>query len=160
MQFRTIFIYGLFVLAVFLIVVRLWLVNGPDVNQTDDRSLIFQPTPLDVDEKRVIELQATESWRLVGKGPMRILATGTVELGSGRTTTPNDTKRAGDANATAPDLPYGTLLAKIGENGKPFKIGISGQIAAKAVIYLTINDSDRSDNSGFYTITLTGGTKY
>jgi hypothetical protein len=160
MQFRTIFIYGLLVLFVLLIVVRMWLVNGPETGPTSDIPVNVAPTPLKADEDRVIELQATESWRLVGKGPMRFRAAGTVDLGGGLRTVPNDKQRPGDVNVIAPDLPYGTLLAKIGETGKPFKIGIIGQIAANDVIYLAINDSDRSDNSGFYTITLTGGTKY
>jgi len=52
------------------------------------------------------------------------------------------------------------LLARIGENGKPFKVGVRAQIAAKENIYLAINDGDRSDNSGSYIVTLTGGNKY
>ena len=159
MQIRTIFLYGLVVLAFFLFAVRMWLVNGP---KTADEPEIAkaQPTALPTDEVRVIELNANEPWKLVGIGPLRITATGTVDLGNGLRTVPNDEKRKGDASTTAPDLPYGTLVAKVGENGKPFKIGIRGQIAAKDNIYLAINDGDRSDNSGSYVVTLMGGTKY
>jgi len=160
MQLRTIFIYGLVVLAVFLIIVRMWLVNGPDQQAASDMPVNLQPTPLNVDENRVIELQANETWRLVGKGPLRFRASGTVDLGNGLHTVPNDKQRPGDSKALAPDLPYGTLIAKVGENGLPFKIGNIAQIAASDVIYLAVNDADRSDNSGFYTVTLTGGTKY
>jgi hypothetical protein len=159
MQIRTIFLYGLVVLAFFLFALRMWLVNGPETpNETE--TVTAQPTPLDTDEVRVIELNASETWKLVGKGPLRITATGTVDLGNGLRTVANDEKRKGDASTTAPDLPYGTLVARLGENGKPFKIGIRGQIAAKDNIYLAINDGDRSDNSGSYVVTLMGGTKY
>ena len=159
MQIRTIFLYGLVLLAFFLFAVRMWIVNGPE---TADESQITkaQPTPLDTDEVRVIELNASEPWKLVGKGPLRITATGTVDLGRGLHTVPNDEKRKGDGSTSAPDLPYGTLIARVGENGKPFKIGIRGQIAAKDNIYLAVNDGDRSDNSGSYVVTLMGGTKY
>jgi hypothetical protein len=159
MQIRTIFIYGLFVLAVALIGIRLWLVNGPEAQQTSS-VVSTAPTPLASDEQRIIELQANENWRLIGKGPIRIRASGTADLGGGLKTAPNDEQKPGDETALAPDLPYGTLVARIGENGKPFKIGISGQINAREPVYLAINDGDRSDNSGFYTVTLTGGTKY
>jgi len=159
MQFRTIFIYGLIVLAILLFVVKMWLVNGPEPasNTANSRP---EATVIPNDEEQVIELNANENWRLVGKGPMRIKSTGTVDLGNGLKTVPNDEQRKGDSNALAPDLPYGTLVARIGENGKPFKIGIRGQIAAKENVYLAINDSDRSDNSGAYIVTLTGGNKY
>lgn len=159
MQIRTIFLYGLVALAFFLFAVRMWLVNGPETpNETETVSV--QPTPLGPDEVRVIELNAGETWKLIGKGPLRITATGTVDLGNGLRTAPNDEKRKGDAGTIAPDLPYGTLVARVGESGRPFKIGIRGQINAKDNIYLAVNDGDRSDNSGSYIVTLMGGTKY
>jgi len=159
MQVRTIFTYGLIVLAVFLFAIKMWLVNGPDTG-TAAPSFHHEPSPIPIDEERVVEISASESWQLVGKGPVRIKSAGKVDLGKGLQTNPNDEKRPGDLNALAPDLPYGTLLARIGENGKPFKVGVRAQIAAKENIYLAINDGDRSDNSGSYIVTLTGGNKY
>ena len=100
MQIRTIFLFGLVVLAFFLFAVRMWLVNGP---KTGDEAEVVkaEPTPLPTDEVRVIELSASEPWKLVGKGPLRITATGTVDLGKGLRTNPNDEKRKGDPSTTA-----------------------------------------------------------
>jgi hypothetical protein len=155
---RDIFIYGLVALALLLFAVRLWLVNDPQAEQAPP--VIVQSLPadnLDDGDERTIQLPANDAaWKPVGRGPLIIIATGKVDLG-GVQTTPDDTKRPGDDKALVPSLPYGTLVGRIGENGKPFKIGIRAQVAQRDVLYLNVNDADYTDNSGAYTVTLKRG---
>lgn len=155
---RDFFIYGLVALAVVLSVVRLWLVNHPGA--AEEQAPIVQTLPADnlgEGDERTIQLPANDAaWKPVGRGPLIITATGKVDLG-GIQTAPNDEKKPGDAKALVPSLPYGILVGRIGENGKPFRVGARAQVAQRDVIYLNINDSDYSDNSGAYTVTLKRG---
>lgn len=157
MSQRSIFIYGLIVLAVVLLAIRLWIVNGPEFQRDAPTG---QPRALPIGFERVIELRANEpGWKAVGSGPLTIKAEGTIDIG-GLQTAPDDNRWAGDARALVRGLPYGMLVAKIGETGEPFRVGKMAQVAMKDVVYLAINDADYSDNSGSYTVTLIGGTKY
>lgn len=155
---RDIFIYGLVALALLLFVVRLWLVNDPRAEQ--EQPMIMQSLPaenLEDGDERTIQLPASDAaWKPVGRGPLIITATGKVDLG-GLRTVPNDEKRPGDDKALVPSLPYGTLVGRIGENGKPFKLGVKAQVAQRDVLYLNVNDADYTDNSGAYTVTLKRG---
>jgi hypothetical protein len=155
---RDIFIYGLCALALLLFAVRLWLVNDSKAEQ--EPPVIVQSLPaenLDDGDDRTIQLPANDAaWKPVGRGPLIITATGRIDLG-GMRTTPDDKKRPGDDKALVPSLPYGTLVGRIGENGKPFKIGIRAQVAQRDVLYLNVNDADYTDNSGTYTVTLKRG---
>ncbi len=153
MSQRSIFIYGLVVLCVLLFVVRMWIVNNPEAGGENSNSQV-QQSELSKTFGNTFEMPANQGgWRGVGKGPMDIRAEGTIDLG-GQTAVPDDTKRKGDVKALAPRLPYGMLIAKIGENGQPFRIGVWNKISAKEEVYLAINDDDHSDNSGFYTVTI------
>jgi hypothetical protein len=155
---RTIFLYGLVVLAIALFVVKMFLVNGPEPEPP--RSQPEYEKPLADDAVRVIEVKADEpGWKPVGRGPIRITAEGQIDIG-GLMTAPDDKQRAGDEKALVPQLPYGRLVAKIGEDGAPFSIGKRGQVAKKEIVFVAINDSDYSDNTGSYTVTVAGGTKY
>jgi hypothetical protein len=155
---KTIFIYGLAVLAVGLFVVRMWLVNGPEPEPPPPQPVYEKP--LEQDAEHVIEISANKAgWQPIGRGPMRITAQGKVSLGD-LETTPDDKQKKGDEKALVPKLNYGQLACRIGENGQPFYIGRRGQIASKEIVYLAINDSDYSDNSGSYIVTVTGGNKY
>lgn len=155
---RDFFIYGLVALVIVLFVVRLWLVNHPGT--AEEQPPIVQRLPaenLDEGDERTIQLPANDAaWKPVGRGPLMISATGKVDLG-GIQTVPNDEKRPGNAKALVPSLPYGMLVGRIGENGKPFRIGTRAQVAQRDVLYLNINDSDYADNSGAYTVTLKRG---
>jgi hypothetical protein len=135
-------------------------VNGPE--QVGEGS---QPKPqlgqLPEGSQQAIEIYANESkWTPVGRGPLTITAAGTADLGNGLKTAPDDQKKSGDNKALVPDLSYGMLVGKVGENGAPFRIGKHAQIAMQETVFLAINDDDYSDNSGSYVITVTGGTKY
>lgn len=155
---RDIFIYGLVAVALLLFVVRLWLVNDRQAEQSPP--VVVQSLPaenLDEGAERTIQLPSNDAaWKPVGRGPLVITATGTIDLGGIRTV-PNDDKRPGDEKALVPSLPYGTLIGRIGENGRPFKIGIRAQVAQRDVLYLNVNDADYTDNSGAYTVTLKRG---
>lgn len=155
---RTIFLYGIVILAFGLFVVRMWLVNSPETEQPEPPPAYEKP--IEVDAERMIEIRADQSgWMPVGRGPFRITADGKINIG-GLETAPDDKQRPGDANALVPKFPYGRLVAKYGENGTPFSIGRRAQFPQQEVVYLAINDSDYSDNSGTYIVTIIGGTKY
>ncbi len=54
-------------------------------------------------------------------------------------------------------MPVGALLGKIG-NSAPFAIGMQTQplpMPASGRLMLGVNDNELSDNSGFYTVTVT-----
>ena len=155
---RTIFLYGLVIAAVGLFAEQMLLVNAAEPDPPKPQPEYEKP--LDQDAERVIAINANgPGWKPVGRGPMRITADGTIDIG-GLKTMPGDKKRPGDDKALAPKLYYGALICKIGENGQPFFIGNHGQVASKDVVYLAINDSDYSDNSGSYIVTVVGGNKY
>jgi hypothetical protein len=155
---RDIFIYGLVALAVLLFAVRMWLVNDPQAEQTPAAVVRSLPAEsLSEGDQRTIELPANDpNWKPIGRGPLIVTATGKVDLGDVRTV-PDDENKPGDAKALVPTLPYGMLVGRIGENGKPFRIGARAQIAQRGVLYLNVNDADYSDNSGSYTVTLKRG---
>ncbi len=158
---RSIFINGFIILVVGLFLVRMWLVNQPQVEDKPISATESLPAQnLDEGDERTLEISAAESgWKPIGRGPLIITATGKLSLG-GQQTVPNDDKHPGDEKALVPALPYGTLLGRIGENGKPFKIGVKAQIGQQQTIYLAINDSNYSDNSGTYTVTVKRGYKH
>ena len=93
-------------------------------------------------------------WQAVGRGPVAIMASGRVDLGGGVTSTPMGTGSSAGEGSPAPELPQGMLLAKIGLDGKPFKCHTICRVAVRDNIYLTINDTDYTDNSGAYTVTI------
>ena len=155
---RTIFLYGLVVLAIGLFIVKMLLVNAPEPELP--RPQPEYEKPLDQDTERVIAINANEpGWKPIGKGPIRMTADGIVDLG-GIKTQPDDSKRPGDEKVLVPKFPYGRLLAKYGESGNPFSVGKRAQFSQKEIVYVAINDSDYTDNSGSYIVTVVGGNKY
>jgi len=88
----------------------------------------------------------------LGKGAFGVVWL--VERG-GITSTPQGVIRSGEGvkNALAPELPFGAIIAKIG-NGKPFLVGYKKDFNTQEQVYLAINDSDYSDNSGSFTIRI------
>ena len=155
---RTIFLYGLVVAAIGLFAMKMLVVNAPEPGRP--KPLPEYERPLEQDTERVIAINANEpGWKPIGKGPIRMTADGTVDLG-GLKTQPDDKQRPGDERVLVPRFPYGRLLAKYGENGNPFSVGKRAQFAQKEVVYVAINDSDYSDNSGAYIVTVIGGNKY
>ena len=158
MSVRTIFGIGLGLLAIGLVGVRMWIVNMPEEKPVEP-----PPPPklyLDAGEQHTIELNANEpGWTLVAHGPITIESEGVINVGGLESDPRGNRNRPGDAKALVPRLPYGALLAKIGENGEPFAVEWYAKIAMREMVYLAINDSDYSDNSGSYHIVITGGQR-
>ena len=144
---RRLFTSGLVLLAAALFAVRMWLVNGPG-------EVAGKQGPwADRRSERILELQAnTEGWVHVGHGPLLIQAEGTISIGE-RQAVPDDNGRR-YVDALVPELPGGMLVGKIGNDGRPFKIGRLSQIASKEAVFVAINDSDYSDNKGHYILRL------
>jgi hypothetical protein len=125
----------------------MWLVNAPVPDPAMD---LANGSAAD----RTIVMRADQSgWVPIGRGPVLIRADGTIKIGE-HNAVPDDDARPGDGNALVPTLPYGMLVGKIGESGPAFKVGRVCQIASKDNVYLAINDSDHSDNSGAYTVRM------
>ncbi|NNE28472.1 MAG: hypothetical protein HKN16_02475 [Saprospiraceae bacterium] len=89
--------------------------------------------------------------------PLTLNSTGTWRLGPG--------PRACNGNGLTNFPPfkghlYGTLMAKIGKNGKPFKIGANYQGKANATgrLFLGNNDSNSGDNSGSLRVSIKYGS--
>jgi len=86
-------------------------------------------------------------------------ASGQIAFGRspGQTSDPNGNESERRANYPDPTVPVGALLGKIG-NGAPFAIGVQTQplpMPASGRLMLGVNDNELSDNSGFYTVTVT-----
>lgn len=158
MNVRSIFGIGLVLLAAGLIGVRMWIVNVPE--ETPVEPPPPQKLYLDTGEQRTIEINANEpAWTLIARGPITIESYGLINVGGLESDPRGNINRPGNAQALVPRLPYGALLAKIGENGEPFAVEWYAKISMREMVYVAINDSDYSDNSGSYTIVVTGGPK-
>ena len=55
-----------------------------------------------------------------------------------------------------PSAPAGALIGRIGADGRPFHIGAQPaiQIPEAGTLYLSINDGERSDNSGEFIVLI------
>jgi hypothetical protein len=85
-------------------------------------------------------------------------ASGTINYGqsAGQSASPDG---AGERRANYPDptVPVGALIAKVGNNGKPFAIGNQRQalgMPGSGRLFLGINDNERQDNSGAFTVVI------
>jgi|GEM_PF-3734870 len=93
-------------------------------------------------------------WHVIGTGNFTLEVRGMIDYG-GEKANPVESERKGDADALVPELPFGVLVAKIGQQGKPFKVGHSHKFqAGLQTVYVAVNDSYYEDNSGAYTIIL------
>jgi len=157
MSFRSIFTMGLVVLAVALAGVRMLIVNQPDESPAPVRQ---QKLYLAKNEKRRIDLFANKpEWIPVGYGPVDIETFGVIDIGGVESDPRGNVTVPGDASALVPRLPYGAVVAKIGENGEPFAVEFYSQISMREMVYVAINDSNYSDNTGSYTLVLTGRSR-
>lgn len=60
------------------------------------------------------------------------------------------------SEAPVPNAPAGALIGRIGENGGPFPIGNLSEVLmpGAGLLYLTVNDDERSDNSGEFVVVI------
>lgn len=151
-------VIGFVVVIAGSILYRVFLPYDPDAqslfNQPNNRNSTEIAAKSENGTPGTFKLLADQAgWQPLGKGPLAITAVGTIDLG-GSTATADGTKIPADSAAPAPGLPLGVLVAKIGENGKPFNCKSKCKIAAMDQIFITINDSTYDDNQGFYVITV------
>jgi len=114
-----------------------------------------------------IRVPANSGWvstgiTVVQGEPINLVTTGEVQL----STDPNDiaTPAGAKSGRYAPRSPHppslaGALIGRVG-NGPAFGIGDQRSILAPAtgLLYLTVNDGDRNDNSGEFGVTITTNT--
>jgi hypothetical protein len=85
-------------------------------------------------------------------------ASGQIAFGRSRGQTSNPDGNPSEHRATYPDprVPVGALIGRVG-NSAAFGIGMQTQplpMPASGRLFLGVNDDDRSDNSGFYLVTV------
>jgi len=157
MSFRSIFTIGLLTLAITLAGVRMMIVNREDDEAKVPRA---QKLYLSKGEKRTMDLFADQpGWIPVAYGPIDIECFGVIDIGGVESDPRGNVTVPGDAHALIPRLPYGAVVAKIGENGQPFAVEFFSQISMKEMVYVAINDSNYSDNTGAYTLIVTGRSR-
>ena len=63
--------------------------------------------------------------------------------------------------APVPNAPAGALIGRIGEDGRPFAIGNlpAVQMPGGGRLYLSVNDGERSDNSGEFIVLIDPGNR-
>lgn len=108
-----------------------------------------------------IRVPASGGWVSTGRRVRRgdvvgFSVSGEVQLSSN----PSDRARAAGTPRAAPGAPLptvnaGGLIGRIG-NGEPFGIGDQASVTmpADGMLYLAVNDDERSDNSGAFVVTL------
>jgi hypothetical protein len=130
------------------------------VNTTDETT--SEPPPqtklyLDDGEERRLDIKASEpGWKIVAHGPVALEAYNVIDIGGVESDPRGSASVPGDERALVPRLPYGALVAKIGERGEPFAVEWYTVISMKDIVYVAVNDSEYSDNSGSFTLIATG----
>lgn len=105
------------------------------------------------DTPNQIILQGRDStWHSVGSGTFTLEVTGGIDLGGGNTASPNGSLIMGDRTALVEGVPFGAVVARIG-NSKPFMVGSSHVFNTSEQVFIAINDSYYADNKGEYIIT-------
>ncbi len=111
-----------------------------------------------------IRVDASQPWTdtgiTVNEGDRVVFgASGQITFGksSGQTSGPDGNPSEHRATYPDPKVPVGALIGRIG-NSAAFGIGMQTQplpMPASGRLMLGVNDDDRADNSGFYTVTVT-----
>lgn len=93
-----------------------------------------------------------EGWYLIGTGHFVLEIKGTIDFG-GKEATADTSQIASDPRCLVPDELVGVVVARIGREGRPFKVGSYRTFnSGDQPVYIAINDSYYKDNTGFYTI--------
>lgn len=150
---------GILIIGILLLGFGAYFIFKPDKPAQEDQN----PTPVPISippvntstpSGKTLVLQANESgWKSIGSGKITIHVSGTIDFG-GQQATPDTSMIMGDSTALVPGVPFGAVVGKIGENGKPFKVGSLYKFNTSENVYIAINDSTYSDNTGSYTITI------
>ena len=91
-----------------------------------------------------------EGWQSIGSGTFTLNVSGQIDIG-GVIVSPKGWSKLGDDTALVAGLPFGAIIAKIG-NGKPFLVGDNYKFDTQEQVYIAINDSDYSDNTGSFKV--------
>lgn len=84
---------------------------------------------------------------------LRITATGNLNLGAGRVSTPSGVRTLSDRDKLMRDEPTGALIAVIGDDNDDFiLVGRNREFVAQrdGVLFLGVNEGNLNDNSGAY----------
>lgn len=127
------------------------------------------PLPAPVAPAGAVRVPAQASWVSTGLRVARgerisFATTGEVQLSD------SSSDRAGSAGATrtapgspVPSVGAGALIGRVGPSGRPFAIGNQTLVPMPeaGLLYLSVNDDERSDNLGEFVVTLasTGRTR-
>jgi hypothetical protein len=151
--------------------------NGRDYSSNDVARIYFsrpsgaatsaQPNGALQSPNGVIRVPATAGWvstgiTVVQGEPVYLNTTGEVQLSSDRNdiATPAGAKSGRYApRSPLPSSYAGALIGRVG-NGRPFGIGDQRSFPAPAtgLLYLTVNDDDKNDNSGEFGVTINTNT--
>ena len=110
------------------------------------------PTATKTPDKIINFPASREGWYSIGSGNFILEVSGQIDIG-GVTLTPKGWSKLGDNTALVAGLPFGAMIAKIG-NGKPFLVGYNHKFDTQEQVYIAINDSDYSDNSGNFKVRI------
>jgi hypothetical protein len=91
-------------------------------------------------------------WQPIGTGSFILEIRGTIEYG-GYEATPDTSHNMCDDTCLVATAAVGTVVGKIGETGRPFKVGSVYKFNTSETVYIAVNDSKYSDNSGSYMVT-------
>lgn len=127
--------------------------------QDETPAQISQPAQQnnDISNYKTINFPANRGgWYPVGSGDFVVKVTGNIDFG-GISSTPKGVVRTGEGVklALTPEFPFGAVVGKIGADGKPFFVGSDYSFnAGNKHVYLAINDSIYSDNTGNYIVEI------
>lgn len=95
-------------------------------------------------------INLTDSSRLL------ISSTGVIEWSNGNLSEPDGVVFEDDSTILYSGIPQSALVGRIGENGNPFYIGsfYNSFINQNGNLYLSINDTNKNDNSGQYSLAI------
>jgi hypothetical protein len=92
---------------------------------------------------------------------LRLTATGNVNMGAGRVSTPAGVRTLSDRDKLMKDEPTGALIAVIGDDNDDFiLIGRSREFVAQrdGVLFLGVNEGNLNDNTGAFDVVIEAET--
>ena|SRR5438105_3646692 len=114
---------------------------------------------------RTITVDARQAWTDTGitvntGDQVSFQASGEIQFGrsAGQSATPDGNTAGRSGNYPDPTVPVGALIGRVGNNGKPFAIGMQTQplpMPASGRLFLGVNDNELGDNSGAFTVIVT-----
>jgi hypothetical protein len=151
--------------------VRIFREDRPYARPGGARGMAYSRSPGDYREAGTVRVDAIQAWHptdfIVRRGePIVFEATGRVEWGRGVTQVAGPEGVAIDAplrtDYPVPSAGVGALVGRI-EDGQPFLIGASSEpivMPASGRLYLGVNDSSRTDNSGAFMVRVSRDPQY